>query len=359
MALESHSPSDRDRQGDDEIFSMNADGSGVTQLTSTSGSIDDWWPVWSPDGMRIAFVSDRRGDAEIFVMNADGKSQVNVTNASDIDDETPSWARDGRILFTSDRAANLGVEMAASDGSARRVLAPSPHSENTVAWSADGTLLAFVSDRDGDDEIYVVAATGRGLRQVTHDQRFDDLDPAWSPEGNRLAFVREDEFGSEFLYVMRSDGTRPRFLLEGSDVCCADWSPDGQRIALALDGDIVVVDADGTGRRLVSGGGSNSSPSWSPDGRSIVFDSDHDDDWDIFVAPARGGPASLLTKNDVDDEWPDWSPDGRLIAFSRGELDDLDASVYIMRTDGTHVRRVPIASPAADPSWQPLPLTAR
>jgi len=65
-----------DRDGDNEIFVMNADGTGVTQLTDN----DDWdrVPVWSPNGKQIAFVSDRYGDNEIFVMNADGSNVVSL-----------------------------------------------------------------------------------------------------------------------------------------------------------------------------------------------------------------------------------------------------------------------------------------
>ena len=71
--------------------------------------------------------------------------------------------------------------------------------------------------------------------------------------------------------------------------------------------------------------------------------------------PMRGGPATQLTDNDVDDEWADWSPDGRLIAFSRGDLSELEGSLYVMRIDGSGQRRVPLQAPAAMPSWQPLP----
>ena len=93
---------------------------------------------------------------------------------------------------------------------------------------------------------------------------------------------------------------------------------------------------------------SNSSPTWSPDGRWIAFASDRDDedDWDIFVVDANGGPAKQLTDNDVEDVWPDWSPDGRLIAFSRGDIEELESSIHVMRPDGKGVRRVPLMAPA-------------
>jgi TolB protein len=201
----------------------------------------------------------------------------------------------------------------------------------------------------------VVSASGRGRRQLTRDARFVDGDPAWSPDGKRIAFVREDEFGFEFLYTMNADGTDVRFVLEGYDVCCPDWSPGGRQIALTLESDLVVVGSNGSGRRVVTRSARN--PSWSPDGRWIVFDSDRgdEDDQEIFVVPAGGGPAKQLTDNEDEDQWPDWSPDGRLIAFSRGDLDELESSVYVMRADGTQITRVPLSAPSAMPSWQPLP----
>ncbi len=71
-----------DRDGDDEIFVMNADGTGVTQLTDNDDW--DWDPVWSPNGRQIAFASDRDGDAEVFVMSTDTEIFVMNADGSDV-----------------------------------------------------------------------------------------------------------------------------------------------------------------------------------------------------------------------------------------------------------------------------------
>src|SRR5205823_1190404 len=93
-----------DRDGNPEIYVMNADGAGLRNLTNNPDN--DGLPDWSPDGTRIAFRSDRDGNAEIYVMNADGSGLRNLSNNPSLDLE-PTWSRDGtRIAFYSERDGN-------------------------------------------------------------------------------------------------------------------------------------------------------------------------------------------------------------------------------------------------------------
>ena len=86
-----------DRDGDFEIYVMDADGKNQTQLTQNNDR--DWFPSWSPDGQRIAFMSNRDGDFEIYVMDADGKNITQLTQNNDYE-WLPSWSPDGqRIAF--------------------------------------------------------------------------------------------------------------------------------------------------------------------------------------------------------------------------------------------------------------------
>ncbi len=241
---------------DSDIYVINADGSGVVQLTDNEFA--DWEPVWSPDGNRIAFRSNRDGPWYIYVMNADGSDVLRLT---DYDAFQPSWSPDGsRIAFISDRDGNHEIYVANADGSGVVQLTDNYSIDVKPAWAPDGRHIAFVSDRDGDYDIYVMSSDGSSSVQLT-DNDSEDSDPAWSPDGHRIAF-KSDRNRSPSIYVMNVDGAGV-VQLTGNDSNDGDpaWSPDGHRIAFSSNGDIHVMNADGSGVMQITDNGWD--PSWS------------------------------------------------------------------------------------------------
>ncbi|MDO9333388.1 MAG: DUF5050 domain-containing protein [Dehalococcoidales bacterium] len=300
-----------ERDGNPEIYVMNADGSNQTRLGSVN--FCQWDPVWSPDSKKIAFVDWRDNNTDIYVMNADGTSQTQLTINS-ADDDTPSWSPDGKkILFVSERDANREIYVMNIDGTGQTRLTNDSADDYAPIWSPNGKKIAFVSERDGSQgrrsgEIYVMNLDGSNqIRCTTHgiDNSLSPKWAVWSPDSNRIAFLDSDRE----IYVMNPDGTaQMRLTTNGVQKECLAWSPDGKRITFSQCEDlewIYIVNSDGSNLVRITQGGL---PVWSPDGKKIVFCSFRDGNEEIYVMNTDGTGQTRLTNNSGDNFFPAWSP---------------------------------------------------
>lgn len=258
-----------DRDGDFEIFVMNADGSSVRQLTFNTTT--DEKPSWSKDGTRIAWSSGTDGsDYEIFVMNADGTDQTRITD---------------------DAALNFGP-----------------------AWSPDGTRIAYHSNADGNDfEIFVMNADGSNQRQITSNAVGTDRSPTWSPDGTELIYYSDESGGRELMRVNLNTLAFTRLTDNAFYDGQPDWSLLGNGVLFGstqfdTDFEILLMRPDGSDVvRLTEVAGIDDDPVWSPDGRQIAFESDRTGNYDIWVMNADGTNQINLTSGNFATDWsPDW-----------------------------------------------------
>jgi hypothetical protein len=271
------------------------------------------------------------------------------------------------------------------NGSGQRLVFDSqPLRFSQIAWSPDGTRIAFVDPAVGRRGIYVANPDGSDARRLTNG--VNDGWPSWSPDGMRIAFsstrydlsIETCEPGADVqcptdIYTVDTDDENVTRLTTDP---VADyqpvWSADGSRIAFvsAFNGTataIYVMNADGSDVRQVSShdGGSDFSPSWCPNDSNLIFASVRHEDWGIFVVNADGTderPILFFPQGgNVND--PVWSPDGELIAFVGGSFDGNPAedALYVMRPDGSETQRLSTRdldayAVAGDIAWRPIPV---
>jgi Tol biopolymer transport system component len=249
--------------GTDDVWVVNANGSGLKRLTTNQH--DDFDPAWSPDGRRIAFRSMRDGNNEVYVMNADGSRQHDVSD-DPADDWGPAWTSNGKVLWNCARDLGFGFHgcTANPDGSGLHVI-PNDVYVEYPSGSPDGTRIAFMSQQPGahgkdpNYDIFVMNVDGSGLRQLT-DAPGEDGFPSWSPDGRKIAYstTRDDCSNStspdcrvtgdigpyQTIYVMNADGSEQhRLSLQLGQF--VDWSPDGQYLVFSPG--LEVIRSDGTG----------------------------------------------------------------------------------------------------------------
>ncbi|MEO8612975.1 MAG: SH3 domain-containing protein [Chloroflexota bacterium] len=273
-----------------ELFVMNPDGSNVRPL------IPSMWgeqPSWSPDGMKVAFISVMG----ITVLDTDTGKTHAVNNS-------------------------LGY--------------------SRYAWSPDSQKIVFSTQLNrgddqnyiGDDELFIVNTDGSNLQNLTNAPTSSELYPSWSPDGSQLIFVsnRGDPVYSVFhLFTLNVDSNKVQPLVaDVSDVFRPIWSPNAENIALVKGSEISILNWK-TGAVWDSGIQSNSDPVWSSDGHQLAFVGRHEGSTtpQLYVVDSDGSHLRTLSDNTVFDISPSWSPDGQELL-----VQTLDMRIYAVSVDG-------------------------
>lgn len=337
----------------------------------------DTSPTWSPDGSTIAFATGRWGTgvghSEIATISAEGLDLRRVTDDcwDDFDpdwvassasvESTPTWsppplpdlgeagaALAGQILYatTVEGVEDLfAIDPRTGD---RTNLTADLVSQFSPSWSPDRSQIAFgaYDERSETSGVYVMGADGSDLRLVAE----GGSEPDWRPDGSAIAFIA----GDGRVMLVAADGSD---LRESgfSGARSVSWAPDGDRLAITVDGNVVVANVTtGEMQQLTSTGspGSDYEVAWSPTSDTIAFTRARD----VYVVDADGTGLMNLTPGgrDTYDRSPAWSPDGAQLVFASDRDAKEGMRLYVMDADGTDVRAVPggsLGNCCPEPDW--------
>jgi len=263
-----------------------------------------------------------------------------------------------KIAFVSDRDGNLEIYMMDYDGANQTRLTFNAVTDISPAWSPDQKRLAYTSYQSLVAGLYILDVyEGRRTAVSTRGGNFS---PAWSADGKRLAFASSMDGNSE-IYVAEIEanptrvGKIKRLTFNPASDVAPCWSPTGRQIVFVSDrggnAEIYTMDAEGGNITRVSFGGSNhhDSPAWSPAGDRIVYVARVDNIFDLYILNLRSQQIAKLTESNARNESPTWSPDGRHIVFTSNMKGGLQ--LYSVDYDGANLHPLTSRGKNNWPAW--------
>lgn len=245
-----------------------------------------------------------------------------------------------RIAFMSDREGNYDIYIMDIDGSKVTNLTNDPSTDGLPGWSDEAEAFAFLTTRDEQSvSLYRMDDAGLEVELIIQDPALIPTTPIWSPDGELVIYHNGD---SQQVAIQIADiaGEKVREISTGSSLNqFADWSPNGERLIFLSDREgqsaIYIVDVfNGEPRALTDPQFASAMADWSPNGDQIAFVTDLQVDVEIYLLDLASGENTRLTDSPGFDLYPKWSPDGSKIAFI--SLRDGDPEIYVMNADGSN-----------------------
>lgn len=262
-----------------------------------------------------------------------------------------------RIAFVSQRRGTKEVYVMGYDGYDPRPVTNDRTINLSPDWSPDSRQLVYSSFQEGRWLLFTADIVA-GVKTPIRTPSAMNTAPCWSPDGRRVLFALNSD-GNIDLYTVTVPGWQLQRLTDHPEADTEPaWSPDGRKIAFTSDRtglpQVYIMNADGSDvRRLTwEPEAYEGSPAWSPDGKRLAFVRRGFDGFDVHVVEVEGGSPFRLTSGGSSEN-PVWSPDGLQVAFSSNRTGSYE--IYAMNWDGANLRRLTFGGENILPAWSPLP----
>jgi tricorn protease len=351
------------RHGNYDLFLMPAGGGEPRRLTYSSGY--DFTGGFTPDSQWVVYYSGAYGAGDLFKVKVTGGEPVRLTWDSREWEYLPRVSPDGRWIacnfngtpgawrhrgYKGSNNADIWLAQMATPIDSPKRLTENTGQDFAPLWSPDGETIYYVSDREGQVNLWSMDRKGERQRQLTKHTTDGVRLPDISADGRKIVY----EFDSEiWVYDTKSGAAHSVSIEAPSDarenlnaertytggVSEYTVSPDGKKIALLIRGELFAATADkgGVARRLTQTADRESHVTWNRDSRALTFVSDRTGNKDLFQTDLQGS-VTRLTETTADETCPLYSPDGKYLAYHRG-----DREIVVVALDPKTAKPGPVA----------------